>query len=380
MAKRDYYEVLGVSRDASEQDIKKAYRRLARQYHPDVNKEDPDAEAKFKEIGEAYKVLSNAEARARYDQFGHAAFEGAGAAGGGAGGPFGGGFGGFEGFDDIFDMFFGGAQGRRPTGPRQGDDLRYDLELDFVDAALGIETEIEVPRTEKCPHCKGNQAEPGTPIRDCTRCGGTGEQRQVRQTAFGRFVNVTPCPECRGEGKKVETPCMECAGAGVVRRRRTIKAKIPAGVDDGFRIRLSGEGGAGERGGPPGDLYIFISVRPHDFFERDGNDVICEVPISFVQAALGDELEVPTLHGSAKLRVPEGTQSGTRFRLRGQGISDPRGYGRGDQYVVTKVVTPTRLSAKQRELLKEFARLGGDKVEDERGFFDRVKDALKGGV
>lgn len=375
MAKRDYYEVLGVSKDASEQDIKKAYRRLARQYHPDVNKDDPDAEAKFKEIGEAYKVLTNAEARTQYDQYGHAAFERGGAAGGGGGDP----FGGFEGFDDIFDMFFGGGGGRRRgNAARQGADLRYDLEMDFEEAAFGLETEIVVPRTEKCDHCHGNQAEPGTPIKECPECGGTGEVRQARQTAFGRFVNVAPCHRCRGEGKIVETPCKECHGAGVVRKQRNLKVKIPAGVADGHRVRLTGEGEAGERGGPPGDLYVFISVRPHEFFRRDGNHVICEVPISFTQAALGDEIEVPTLQGTAKLKVPEGTQSGTRFRLKGHGIPDVRGYGRGDQYVVAQVVTPTRMTSKQREILKEFARVGGDQIEGEKGFIDRVKEALKG--
>lgn len=381
MAKRDYYEVLGVSKDASEQDIKKAYRRLARQYHPDVNKDDPTAEEKFKEISEAYQVLSNAEARERYDRFGHAAFE-RGGAGAGGGDPFGGfgGFGGFEGFDDIFDMFFGGGGGgrRHANAPRKGADLRYDLELDFKDAAFGLETEITIPRTETCDHCHGNQAEPGTPIRTCPDCGGSGEVRQVRQTAFGRFVNVQPCQRCRGEGKVVETPCTKCRGVGTVRRERTIQVKIPAGVDDGHRLRLAGEGEAGERGGPPGDLYVFIRVRPHEFFRREQNDVYCEVPISFVQAALGDEIEVPTLQGTAKLKVPEGTQSGTRFRLKGHGIPDVRGYGRGDQYVVTRVVTPTKLSSKQRELLREFARVGGDQIEGEKGFIHRVKEALKG--
>lgn len=378
MAKRDYYEVLGVSRDAGEQEIKKAYRRLARQYHPDVNKDDPEAEAKFKEVNEAYRVLSDPETRARYDQFGHAAFEQAGANAGGGSDPFGG-FGGFGGFDDIFDMFFGGGE-RRRTGPVRGADLRFDLELDFEDAAFGVETEIEVPRTEVCPRCRGNQAEPGTPIRTCPNCGGSGEVRQARQTAFGRFVNVQPCANCRGEGKVVEKPCTECRGAGAVHRRRKLKVKIPAGVDEGYRLRLSGEGEAGERGGPPGDLYVFISVRPHELFERHGNDVICEVPISFTQAALGDEIEVPTLDGRAKVKVPEGTQSGTRFRLRGKGIPDPRGYGRGDHFVHVKVVTPTRLTDRQRELLKAFAEAGGDKVEEAKGFFDRVKDALKGHV
>lgn len=377
-AKRDYYEVLGVGKDATEQEIKKAYRRLARQFHPDVNKDDPDAEAKFKEVSEAYQVLSDPEARARYDQYGHAAFDRT-AGGGGGFDPFGaGGFGGgFGGFEDIFDMFFGGER-RRPAGPRQGADLRYDMEISFEEAAFGVETEIEIPRTEVCPHCRGNQAEPGTPIRPCPQCGGTGELRQARETPFGRFVNVQPCGRCRGEGKVVETPCKECRGAGAVHRRRKIKVKIPAGVDDGFRVRLAGEGEAGERGGPPGDLYVFISVRPHEIFTRHGNDIACEIPISFTQAALGDEIEVPTLSGRAKLKVPEGTQSGTRFRLRGHGVQDARGYGKGDQYVTVRVVTPTRLSARQRELLKEFAAAGGESVDPAKGFFDRVKDALKG--
>lgn len=380
MAKRDYYETLGVDRNATEQEIRRAYRRLAREYHPDVAKDDPQAEEKFKEISEAYKVLSDAEARARYDQFGHAAFDGA-AGGGGFGGfdPFG--QEGFGGFEDIFDMFFGGGTERRRAGPRQGADLRYDLEIDFEEAVFGVETELEVPRIEVCPHCHGNQAEPGTPIRDCSGCGGTGEVRQTRSTAFGRFVNVSPCPQCRGEGKVVEQPCSQCHGQGRVRRTRKINVKIPAGVDDGSRVRLSGEGEAGERGGPPGDLYVFISVRPHEYFKRNGRDILCEVPISFSQAALGDDIQVPTLEGSATLKVPPGTQSNTRFRLRGQGVPDPRGYGRGDQYVTVKVVTPTRLTPRQRELLKELAEISGEEEATGpggKGFFDRVKDALKG--
>ena len=241
-------------------------------------------------------------------------------------------------------------------------------------AVFGYEAEIEVPRTEECDRCRGTKAEPGTPIRDCPQCGGSGEVRQARQTPFGQFVNVQPCGRCRGEGKVVETPCRECRGSGTVHRRRTIKVKIPPGVDDGHRLRLAGEGEAGMGGGPPGDLYVFITVQPDDFFERQGNDLHCEVPISFVQAALGDEIEVPTLGGTAKLKVPEGTQSGTRFRLRGHGVPDPRGYGRGDQYVLVRVVTPTRLSPKQRELLKEFARAGGDEVPEGKRFFDRVKE------
>ena len=235
-----------------------------------------------------------------------------------------------------------------------------------------------MPRTERCGRCHGSGAEPGSSVRDCPQCGGRGEIREARQTAFGRFVNVRPCPRCRGDGRVIDDPCSECRGRGVVTRRRRIKVKVPAGVDDGFRLRLAGEGEAGERGGPPGDLYVFISVRKHEFFERRGNDIYCEVPISFAQAALGDEIEVPTLGGTARLRVPEGTQTGKQFCLRGYGVPDPRGYGRGDQYISVRVVTPTRLSARQKELLREFVRAGGDDAPEVRGFFDRVKDAFKG--
>lgn len=376
MAKRDYYEVLGVSKDATEADIKKAYRRLARQYHPDVAKDDPSAPEKFKEVTEAYKVLSDADARARYDQLGHAAFE-QGMGGEGGFNP----FGGFEDVGDIFDMFFGGGRGgRERRGPQKGADLRYDLELDFIEAAFGTEEEIEVPRTETCPHCHGNKAEPGTPIITCETCGGKGEVQQVHQTPFGRMVNVSTCPRCRGEGKFAKQPCSECRGAGIVQRRRRIKVKIPAGVDTGMRVRAAGEGEAGTRGGPAGDLYVFVTVKPHPFFQREGDDVVCEVPVSFTQAALGDEIDVPTLEGKAKLKVPEGTQTGTSFRLRGQGIPSVRGYGRGDQRVRIKVVTPTKLSAHQKELLKELGLADGDAnaAGDGKTIFHRVKEAFGG--
>ncbi|NLJ25096.1 MAG: molecular chaperone DnaJ [Firmicutes bacterium] len=377
MAKRDYYEVLGVDRNASEDEIKKAYRRLARQYHPDVNQDDPDAEEKFKEASEAYRVLGDEKLRQQYDQFGHSAFEGA----NGAGGFDFGGFGDWEGFGDIFDMFFGGGFGRqRRQGPQRGADLRFDLEISFEEAAFGLETEVEVPRTETCPHCHGNQAEPGTPIHTCTECNGTGQIQQVQQSAFGRFVNVRTCPRCGGEGKTVETRCTECGGQGQVRRVRKINVKIPAGIDNGFRVRIPGEGEAGTKGGPPGDLYVFITVRDHEFFKRRGNDVYCEVPISFVQAVLGDEIEVATLDGQVKLRIPEGTQTGTSFRIKGKGIVNLRGYGRGDQHVIVQIYTPKNLTTKQKEALREWGESMGDSVQppQEKGFFGRVKEALDG--
>lgn len=378
---RDYYETLGVSRGASAEEVKKAYRKLARRYHPDVNKDDPDAERKFKEINEAYKVLSNEKLREAYDRYGHDAFQQAkNSAGAGAGGGFEG-FDGFDfsGFEDIFDMFFGGQRAARPHGPERGADLRYDLHIDFEEAAFGTEVEISVPRTEVCGHCGGDGAEPGTPIRTCPQCDGRGEIRQVSQTVFGRFVNVQTCPRCRGAGRLAETACSNCLGRGLQRRTRRLQVKVPAGIDNGQRLRMEGEGEAGERGGPPGDLYVFIHVRPHEFFEREGEHVLCEVPITFAQAALGAEIEVPTLRGRAVLKIPEGTQTGTTFRMRGEGIPRLRGVGRGDQLVTVKVVTPRRLTERQRELLEALAEEeSAAGAAASRGFFERVKDRLGG--
>ncbi len=374
MAKQDYYETLGVSRDASQEDIKKAFRSLARKYHPDVN-DDPGAEERFKGINEAYRILSDEEARAQYDQFGHAAFEN-----GGAGQGFGG-FGGFGGFDDLgdifADMFFGGG-GRQQRRPRRGNDLRYDLTIEFEEAVFGTEKSIQIPRTEICSHCHGNQAEPGTPLKTCPDCNGAGQVRSVQQTPLGHIQTSRVCSRCAGEGKIYETACKVCNGQGRQRKTNVINVKIPAGIDDQQIVRVGGKGEAGTNGGPYGDLQIYVRVKPHKFFEREGNDIICEIPITFVQAALGDEIEVPTLEGSVKMRISEGTQSGRIMRLRGKGVSDVRGYGRGDQLVKIKVVTPTKLSNKQKEILREFAEVGGDSIPEEtKSFLDKVKDALR---
>jgi len=368
--KRDYYEVLGVGRNASETEIKQAYRKLARQYHPDVNPGDKEAEAKFKEATEAYDVLSDPEKRARYDQFGHAGTDPNQA----------GGFGGFDmgGFGDIFDMFFGGGGGQRRNGPTRGADLRYDLTLAFEEAAFGTEKEIEVPRMETCPDCQGSGAAAGTHPTTCPQCRGSGQVKTVQRTPFGQFQTVRTCPQCHGEGRIIASPCRTCNGQGKVRKVKTLKINIPAGSEDGLSLRLSGDGEAGARGGPPGDLYIVLHVKPHKFFEREGNDVFCEVPITFVQAALGAEIEVPTLDGTVQMKVPEGTQTSTVFRLKGHGIPYRRGGGRGDQHVRVIVTTPTKLTDKQKALLREFGEATSEHQQmGKKSFLDKVKENLR---
>ncbi|MBD3109740.1 molecular chaperone DnaJ [Bacillus sp. AGMB 02131] len=375
MSKRDYYEVLGVSKSASKDEIKKAYRKLSKQYHPDINKE-PDADEKFKEITEAYEVLSDDQKRAQYDQFGHTN-PNQGFGGGGFSGDFGGGFGGFE---DIFSTFFGGGGGGRrrdPNAPRQGADLQYTMTISFEDAVFGKETTIEIPSEENCDTCKGTGAKPGTKVENCSHCNGSGQINVEQNTPFGRIVNRTTCRHCGGTGKHIPSKCTTCHGAGKVKKRKKINVKIPAGIDDGQQLRVAGKGEPGINGGPAGDLYVVFHVKEHEFFERHNDDVYCEVPLTFAQAALGDEIEIPTLHGKVQLTIPAGTQTGKKFRLKGKGIPNVRGYGQGDQYVIVRVVTPSKLTEKQKQLLKEFAELSGESV-DEQGFFAKMKRAFKG--
>lgn len=370
--KKDYYEILGVDRNATEDEIKRAYRNLAKKYHPDLNPGDPEAEAKFKEINEAYNVLINPETRAQYDRYGHE-------------GPTGQGFGGFDfgGIDDIFDMFFGDigfgtSARRRRNAPVRGADIRYDLDISFEEAAFGTKKEIEVARMEVCPECRGTGAKSGTHPVICPVCKGTGEVSYSQTTAFGRFVNVRTCERCHGEGTIIEDPCRRCNGRKKIRRIRKISINIPAGIDTGQVITLRGEGEAGEHGGPPGDLYVYITVLPHKVFKREGYDLYCEVPITFGQAALGAEIEVPTLEGKIKYRIPEGTQPGTVFRLRNKGIPHLRSNARGDLYVKVNVEVPRRLTEKQKELIRQFEELSREyrEQDEKKSFFDKMKDAF----
>ncbi|MFA9558790.1 molecular chaperone DnaJ [Evansella sp. AB-rgal1] len=373
MSKRDFYDVLGVEKGASEADIKKAYRKLARQYHPDVNKA-ADAEQKFKEVKEAYDTLSDSQKRTHYDQFGHTDPNQFGGFGGGTGG------GDFGGFSDIFDMFFGGSGGRRdPNAPRQGADLQYTMTLEFKEAVFGKETDIEIPREETCETCDGSGAKPGTKPETCSHCHGSGQLNIEQNTPFGRVVNRRVCNHCQGTGKFIKNKCRTCAGQGKVKKRKKIHIKIPAGVDSGQQIRVSGQGEPGTNGGPSGDLFVVFNVKTHEFFKRDGDDIYCEMPLTFVQSALGDEIEVPTLNGKVKLKIPAGTQTGTHFRLRGKGVPNVRGMGQGDQHIQVKVVTPKKLTEKQKDLLREFAEISGNETPDEQNdnFFAKVKRTFK---
>ena len=378
MEKKDYYEVLGISKDASEQEIKKAYRKMAMKYHPDKNQGNKESEEQFKEVNEAYEVLSDPQKRRTYDQFGHAGFSGGGFGQGGFSG--GQGFGGFEDmFGDIFgDMFGGGSRGSRKNGPRKGADMRLRMELKFEEAAFGVEREISIQREEECDTCHGSGAKPGTNSNTCPTCKGSGEVRQTTRTPFGNMMNVAQCPNCHGAGTIIEHKCDTCSGQGRVRKAKKLNVKIPAGVDDGATIKMSSEGQLGLKGGPRGDLYIIINVIPHKLFERDGYNVYLEMPITFVQAALGDEVEVPTLDGKVKYKIPEGTQSGTVFRLRGKGIQHLRSSQRGDQLIRVNVEVPKKLSDKQKDLLKDFAKETGVEVnEQSKNFFDKVRDIFK---
>lgn len=372
MAQRDYYEILGIPRDASPETIKQSFRRLARRYHPDVS-EEPDAENRFKEINEAYAVLSDPNKRAAYDRFGHAGVQGAG---------------GIPDIDfssmdfaDIFEEFFGFGRswgGRRPSNaPRRGRDLQYPLHLSFEEAVFGTEKEVEINRDEVCETCGGSGAEPGTsPVR-CATCNGRGEVRQARQTFFGSMVQVTTCPTCNGRGETISTPCSTCRGRGLERRTSSKLVEVPAGVDTGNQIRLTGEGEPGSNGGPPGNLYFEVRVRPHKFFRRRDHDILLDLNVNIAQAALGAEVEIPTVDGQAELTIPAGTQPGQTLRMRGAGVPHLRGNGRGDQLVIINVEIPRRLDAEQRELLEQLAESMGSEVQPQpRGFFDRLREGL----
>ena len=372
--KRDYYEVLGIQKGASEDEIKKAYKKLARKYHPDMNPGDKEAEEKFKEVNEANEVLSDPEKKARYDQFGFAGVDpnyGAGAGGGAYGGGFD-----FGDLGDIFGSFFGGGFGggqrRNPNAPQRGESIRASVSVSFTEAAFGCEKSVTLERSEQCPTCKGNGCAPGTTPEICPDCHGTGTVQIRRQTPMGVFASNGPCRKCGGTGRLIHQPCPDCRGTGAVRKRKTIKVNIPAGIDHGQTISLRGQGNAGRNGGPAGDLLITVMVQPHELFRRDGVDVFCEAPITFTQAVLGAELEIPTIDGKVKYSIPEGTQTGTVFRLKGKGIPVLNGRGRGDQYVTVTIETPRNLNKEQKEALRKFSEtLGESNYEKRKSFFKK---------
>ena len=373
--KRDFYEVLGVKKGASEDELKKAYRKLAKENHPDLHPGDKECEARFKEINEAYEVLSDPDKRAKYDQFGHAAFDPSQGFGGG-------GFGGFEGFGGFGDIFsdifgggfgFGGGGGRNPNAPRKGDNLRATVNIKFEEAAFGVKKEVFVSKIEQCPDCKGTGCAEGTTAEVCPDCKGTGTVMSTKRTPFGMVQSSEQCPKCKGRGKIIHSPCKTCRGMGSVRRQHKVTVNVPAGIDDGQTISLRGQGNAGLNGGPAGDLLITVLVQPHARFERDGASILLDQEVSFAQAALGAEVEVPTLDGKVKLNIPEGTQTGTTFRLKGKGVPFLRNGGRGDQFVTVKVAVPRGLSSAQKDALRQYAQTMGETVEQKNIFGKRKK-------
>ena len=372
--KRDYYEVLGVDKNASPDEIKKAYRKLAMKYHPDQNPGDKSAEEKFKEVNEAYEVLSDADKKSRYDQFGFAGVDpNYGAGGGGFDG-----FSGFGGFGDIFSDLFGGGfggfgGGSRQNAPRQGENVSSQITISFEEAAFGCEKELNITRVESCNACHGTGAKEGTQPETCPNCRGSGTVRTTRQTAFGAFAQTSPCPKCGGKGKIIKEPCPTCRGKGKVRVNKKIKVNIPAGIEDGQAVRVRGEGSSGSNGGPNGDVLVSVRVRPHELFERDGANVLCEMPITFAQAALGAEIEVPTLDGKVRYRIPEGTQSGTTFRFKGRGVQYVGYKNRGDQYVTVTVEVPTHLSKAQKDLLRKFDEASDGEHTKKKTFAEKMK-------
>ncbi len=374
--KRDFYEVLGVKKGVSEDELKKAYRKLAKENHPDLHPGDKECEARFKEINEAYEVLSDPDKRAKYDQFGHAAFDPSQGFGGG------GGFGGFEGFGGFGDIFsdifgggfgFGGGGGRNPNAPRKGDNLRATVNIKFEEAAFGVKKDVFVSKIEQCPDCKGTGCAEGTTAEVCPDCKGTGTVMSTKRTPFGMVQSSEQCPKCKGRGKIIHSPCKTCRGMGSVRRQHKVSVSIPAGIDDGQTISLKGQGNAGLNGGPAGDLLITVLVQPHARFERDGASILLDQEISFAQAALGAEVEVPTLDGKVKLNIPEGTQSGTTFRLKGKGVPFLRNGGRGDQFVTVNVAVPRGMTSTQKDALRQYAETMGETVEQKNIFGKRKR-------
>lgn len=378
--KRDYYDVLGVGKSADGTEIKKAYRKLAMKYHPDKNPGDKEAEEKFKEINEAYEVLSDETKRRNYDQFGHEGVNGQGF--GGAGGFGGQGFGGFDDiFGDIFgDMFGGGFGGGRPRrrGPERGADIRQRINISFEEAAFGKKVQVKINRSEECDDCHGSGAKPGTSKKTCSTCHGSGQVQSVQRTPFGNIASTRTCSTCNGEGEVIDSPCTKCHGKGSIRKTKTIEVDVPAGIDEGQMIKLSGQGEVGTRGGPRGDLYIEVNVNAHPLFTREGYDVYLEMPITFAQATLGDTIQVPTLDGKVEYEIPEGTQTGTVFRLKGKGIPKLRSSARGDQYVKVTVEIPNKLNEKQKELVREFARECGQEVHQrQKTLSDKIDNFFK---